>query len=868
MGKKKRAPMADKVQKKKKVTVKKVNPFEVKVNRQKHSVLGRRVTKHDKGMPGVARSKALKKRQATLLVEYKKRGKANKFIDKRFGEDDPNMTVEDKMLARFALEKQKTHEKPAMFNLNEEEELTHYGQSLSEIEKFNDPETDDEDEEEEGRITASMTGEQHFGGFMTKVEGSERPEVNKSWKERMEEMIAKSKKAKYERQTEKEKSLEMTEKVDSEWKELHMLMAASKKTKEDKEGEKGLDDFDVTVRQLGFEAKGQATDRLKTEDELAQEERERLEKLEEDRLQRMKGFLAEDDEPKTQHRSADDLDDGLYYGDKPKGKKSVQFHLSYKDGKMLTPETEEQSGDEDGSEEGGSGDEGVDEEGSEAGEESEDDEEDKYSDIDVESEDEVSEGEEGVEEESPEGQEKKKGILKKDPKKMLANLKKRKAVMEAARKELPYTFEAPAAYEDLVVLLGDHTVQDQLTIIARLRKCTHPSIAEGNKEKLEQTFEYLLEYFGDLAAHRPPQLELIDKLTVPLYEMSQQFPLKAAEVINDFLSGRRDGFKDMAERRAGRGTFPYLDTLVYFKLVSVLFPTSDLRHPVVTPTMLFMAQILTQSPVSNLRDVSVGLFIINLFLEYVSLSKRLLPEVLTFLHGLLFLAVEKDPKQIEQVFPPFKPVGKNIDLLLLKEKAKKVNVVPFKISETICCTDVRKLDTKEYRVSVISQTLKLIGAYNALYTDLPAWKELFSPIHQMLQKLPIKRYPKAIQDLHSSLVETFSGPGNPRQFLTFAKRKPASIRQMEPKFDEVFDGKKKRGGSRGFKEKQQLLHKHKKEMKGAMREIRKDNQFLAKQKLKEQMELDVERKRKVKEIHSMLANQEGDFQAMKRKKSS
>lgn len=36
------------------------NPFEVKVNKQKFSVLGRR-TKHDVGLPGISRSKALRK---------------------------------------------------------------------------------------------------------------------------------------------------------------------------------------------------------------------------------------------------------------------------------------------------------------------------------------------------------------------------------------------------------------------------------------------------------------------------------------------------------------------------------------------------------------------------------------------------------------------------------------------------------------------------------------------------------------------------------------------------------------------------------------------------------------------------------------
>jgi len=39
-------------------------------------------------------------------VEMKKRNKAGGIIDKRFGENDPSMNPEDKMLERFTRERQ------------------------------------------------------------------------------------------------------------------------------------------------------------------------------------------------------------------------------------------------------------------------------------------------------------------------------------------------------------------------------------------------------------------------------------------------------------------------------------------------------------------------------------------------------------------------------------------------------------------------------------------------------------------------------------------------------------------------------------------------------------------------------------------
>lgn len=47
---------------------------------------------------------------------------------------------------------------------------------------------------------------------------------------------------------------------------------------------------------------------------------------------------------------------------------------------------------------------------------------------------------------------------------------------------------------------------------------------------------------------------------------------------------------------------------------------------------------------------------------------------------------------------------------------------------------------------------------------------------------------------------------------------------------------RKQGSSREEQERKRLMHKHRREFKGAVREIRKDNQFLARMQLAEAME--------------------------------
>ena len=83
----------------------------------------------------------------SLLPEYESRGHAGGIVDRRFGEDDPTMTPEERMLERFTRERQRTS-KGALFDLNDEDELTHYGQSLSKLDDFDDIEMGLEDDEE------------------------------------------------------------------------------------------------------------------------------------------------------------------------------------------------------------------------------------------------------------------------------------------------------------------------------------------------------------------------------------------------------------------------------------------------------------------------------------------------------------------------------------------------------------------------------------------------------------------------------------------------------------------------------------------------------------------------------------------------
>uniref|UniRef100_A0A673K7H5 Nucleolar protein 14-like n=1 Tax=Sinocyclocheilus rhinocerous TaxID=307959 RepID=A0A673K7H5_9TELE len=761
--------LSDKVRKSKAAPEIQRNAFEVKINRRKFDVLGRR-SKHDVGLPGVSRSRAIQKRKETLLKEFRLKDKNNTFIDRRFGEYDQKITPEEKILQRFTLERQRTHDRKDMYNLNEEEELTHYGQSLAEMEKMKDVIDSDSDSEEKGLLSAELTAT-HFGGgggLLRKKSAEDEEHKPKSRQELIEELIIKSKQ-------EKVKNLL-----------AHKTPKAERKDETDKP---------KVLKHLRSNTDA-VSERVLLSLTLT---------LCANRLKRMMGDAEEEAVQTNTHISADDMNDGFILdGDDRKT-------LAYKDGKWNIEGEEEEKEDDDGDEEGGEEEDDAAAKDVDAADDDEDEEEDDHCDLQS---DEGSEDEdgEGSEDEDGEGAEEEQVCAEEPP---AVSEEQKKAAQEAARAELPYTFTAPESSSDLKALLQDHGSEQQRLILDRTLKCHHPSLAAGNKAKLQKLFGFLLEYVGELATQNPPDLRTVSALVPQICGLCQMFPEAACKAVQTLLSDCSHSMEETLEVK-GRAAMPDLDMLVLLKITALLFPTSDFRHPVTTPAFLYISQALTRCAVVSLEDVCKGLILCCLALEFVSLSQRFFPELLNFLLGLLHLTLPN------------------------------------------------KHNTGTAELSVIDSCLDLVKRCTSLYKDLPSFAHIFQPIRTLLlQHLPVESYPAPIQDLHSEILEAI--PEQPSQHapLVFKKKKPIPLKLFTPKI--VLDYGKKRGNTKEEKEHERLKHKYKREFKGALREIRKDTRFLAREKLSDVMSRDAERKRKVKELYGSLATQEGEWKALKRK---
>lgn len=128
------------------------NPFEFRTNREKFDILGK-ICKHNKGVPGVARSKSMKRRQNTLGDEFTRKNKSNVLLDRRitgksYGHQNAGkLPSQDEILdARFAMGKMEhlKSRKASLFELKDDV-LTHGGQNVSDLKYFA---CEDSDEEE------------------------------------------------------------------------------------------------------------------------------------------------------------------------------------------------------------------------------------------------------------------------------------------------------------------------------------------------------------------------------------------------------------------------------------------------------------------------------------------------------------------------------------------------------------------------------------------------------------------------------------------------------------------------------------------------------------------------------------------------
>ncbi|TPX68187.1 hypothetical protein SpCBS45565_g03263 [Spizellomyces sp. 'palustris'] len=881
------------------LTSRQTNPFELQFTRTKHDVLNRKV-KGAQGRPGAVRKRGEENRKKTLAVEMDRKRKESAFVDRRFGENDPSMSMEDKMLERFMKEKSKRSDRGTLFNLEEEddEELTHLGKSLSE-DAFNDAGfMRVEDDEESGQIDRNTVRYTHFGGFSDDEEVEGEDGKRKSKNEIMKEIIAKSKMHKRERQLQKEQDDDLADALDAQLDDIRDLLVPSKTPPAEastaakgRTNEPSTDyaDYDSFVRELAYERRAKPTDRMKTDEEIATEAKSRLEKLERDRQRRMMGLPTEQEERETRRKNdfasrkrvsqADDLGDDDY-GKALSAMVEIEEEvpLTYRNGVLVNDEVfmskkrklEAASDDDDEDEEESedeseqSGDDDVNGPLESDGEDDSDDEQDEDDDSETnewqveEIDEELGEAhgdKDASDDEESEAKDSTTTSLETNEAKLAQPRFKRNPDPSAAS-ELPYTFKAPETHTEFLELVKDRNPEDQATIIDRLRVLHHVSLGGNNRRTLETLLDILYEHLDYLCSQRTPSFKTIHHLSPHIISLSQQFATQSEEYFITTLTTLEKRLLKNLGSGKGSKAWPDLHALVLLKLVARIYSTSDLVHPVVTPAMILIGQYLALCPVVKGRDAAAGLFLCQVVYEYETLSKRYVPEVINFFGTLLSLLLPLEENSTQAEFPTAPILQPNVTSLRVKDWSEPLTPL---VLASLCP------ESEIHNLSLLSTALHLLNRFAKLYTDTSTFPTIFSPFLPLLNRIPPSPLSTPAEQAISTITTVSKTAPLKRRPLLLQKHKPIPIQTYVPKFDTHYSiDRKKRDPNRDRAEKAKFKNEYKKEYKGAVRELRKDAAFVARKRLVETKQRDVEYKKKMDKIMGQLASQEGAMRGYER----
>jgi nucleolar protein 14 len=385
------------------------------------------------------------------------------------------MDPEEKMLERFAREKhvrsledgltKKRSRGSSLYNLEDDAQLTHFGQSLAEMDDFGQEDligVSDDD----GDIKEDVVRQDHFGGDFD-AESDQDPDRVKTKSEVMAEVMAKSKMYKHERQQQHDQDLDEIEALDADVGDLQGLLRSIKPAPRDRVVKsQEMVSYDTALREMVYDQRSKPTERTKTDYEIAEEEMEKLKVLEDERLRRMRGEEVDVEEkgPRQRgQREGDDLDDDFVPDDGEADYYGFGKGAPDKDEVQSDPEETSTLEGESGSEEEAQAD------GKAEGDDADSD--DGVHDI----------AEYFTDEEEVNGVQKNEEL--EDA--IVPAAKKLRLAEQSTTNELAYTFPCPSTFEEMLDILKDVPTSSIPTVIERIEILYSTKLLSVNREKLE-----------------------------------------------------------------------------------------------------------------------------------------------------------------------------------------------------------------------------------------------------------------------------------------------------------------------------------------------------------------------------------------------
>ncbi|KAL4003263.1 Nop14-like family protein [Acanthocheilonema viteae] len=703
---------------------------------------------------------------------------------------------------------------------DEDIKLTHKGRELTEVEKYDRTMLSDEDDDDEvrgeGNIDADIVAAVHFGGGISA--STENTAIRRQ--DFIAELIARTKQQRYDKKLARDERENATERLDEKWNKMQQTNAMASFVRPVKDklniNRTEKDDYDYLFYELQMDSgkRGEASERHKTEEEKAHEEREKLIRQEKARLSRM------DQGNETKKKSKSD------------GNKNEVFTVKYDSSGVLMNAEKLKRG--------------------------------RIKVVRIESSDIETDSEEMDEDEEKDFDSMMNDVDQTDlPHSSTRNIGA-DAEMEiwngTEKGELPFVIDLPQKYENLKKLLDAQNDANCEVVIERLIKLYHPSLREGNKSRLGQLFIFLLRYYDDLSKEHMEKTALFGYIARGLYFLMKFNVEHGVRCMRALLRQQY-----ALHMRAPRAMFTFR-FIAFLKLASTLYPMRDMFHPVVSPSLAFACRLISVARICSIKDIARMLLMVRILGSFVEESKRYLPEVIAFLRGVFLIAVESkdDERCPAATFPISLPHRR---MLFVTDDCSMIEI-PAQLNATeVFRDDIDSFEeNNKNRLCILSIALTVLYRFSFIYSNIVSFSIIFRPLSGLLSRLPRNLYPTQLLTQLSEL-ESFITTQSSRNLLKQLQR-PAKQKKMldllEPRFEENYDAGKAHHNKTITKkskkvEIKQLTKKYRKELRGTVRELRRDNQFLNREKRQEMLESDKARKEKTKWLVSTLQGQESEY---------
>lgn len=374
--------------------------------------------------------------------------------------------------------------------------------------------------------------------------------------------------------------------------------------------------------------------------------------------------------------------------------------------------------------------------------------------------------------------------------------------------------------------------------IMKICEAYKPNLAMGNKEKMNNfvgiLFQHAL-YIADQSQDFEPIVKIIKKLSETY---NQTLVETIREEINEIQS------KIVKQELQ-------LRDLVFFVIVGFLFSTSDHYHLIVTPCLILMNEILSTiifHP-KNVQTIGQGIFIVDVLLSYQRFAKRFDPEVVNFIEqALLMLIPEPEKLQGKEKLLSTTKLHSSFSL----SKTAKPQLGDLAISQLFGEEDIKS----QLLVKLVTIMDKLVSLWKEKSCLLEIL-ESFIPFIKHLIKYFAATIPQ-LGDMLTRFTKIHINMVKQRRPLTLQQHRAIAIQSLAPKFEENFNPDKKSYDlNRDRQELNKVKHQLKMERKAALKDIRQENKFVAREQIGEKKKMYEEYHRKMANIVNSILTVEG-----------